>query len=124
MAQTKRKRRNTKHRGNAAGVVENRGRTSRPPSPEARKQQRKDQARAQRNARFDRPPSWKAAANRALITTFLFVIVIVLILKQPVPQAVALGAFMLLLYIPFGYFTDSFFYKRRQQSRQRRGGGR
>jgi len=124
MAQTKRKRR-TKHRGNAAGVVENRGRTSRPPSPEARKQQRKDQARSQRNARFDRPPSWKAAANRAAITTLLFIVVIVAILRQPLPQAIALGAFMLLLYIPFGYYTDSFFYKRRQQTlEKKRQGGR
>jgi len=123
MAQTKRKRR-TKHRGNAAGVVENRGRTSRPPSPEARKQQRKDQARSQRNARFDRPPSWKAAANRAAITTLLFIVVIVAILRQPLPQAIALGAFMLLLYIPFGYYTDSFFYKRRQQQLGGKRGGK
>ena len=47
MAQTKRKRRNTKHRGNAAGIVEQRGRTSRPPSPEERK-------KAARAARADR----------------------------------------------------------------------
>jgi hypothetical protein len=114
MAQTKRKRR-TKHRGNAAGVVETRGRTSRPASPEVRKQQRKDAARADRNNRFNRPPSWRSAANRALITTLLFVVVIVLLLKQPVQQAVALGGFMLLLYIPIGYYTDSFFYKRRQE---------
>jgi len=121
MAQTKRKRR-AKHRGNAAGVVENRGRTSRPPSPEVRKQQRKDAARADRSNRFNRPPSWKSAANRALITTLLFVAVIVLLLRQPIQQAVALGGFMLLLYIPIGYFTDSFFYKRRQEQLKKRGG--
>ena len=50
MAQTKRKRR-TKHRGNAAGIVEVRGRTTRPASPEARKAQRKGDAR---KARMDR----------------------------------------------------------------------
>ena len=33
MAQTKRKRR-TKHRGNAAGTIETRGRTGRPPTAE------------------------------------------------------------------------------------------
>src|SRR6266516_1140874 len=36
MAQTKRKRR-TKHRGNAAGAIESRGRTGRKPTPEERK---------------------------------------------------------------------------------------
>jgi hypothetical protein len=121
MAQTKRKRR-TKHRGNAAGVVEQRGRTSRPPSPEERKAQRKEAARASRNDRFSKPPSWQAAANRALITTLLFVVVIVFVLKQPFQQAIALGGFMLLLYIPFGYYTDSYFYKRRQQRAGQRKG--
>jgi Flp pilus assembly protein TadB len=123
MAQTKRKRR-TKHRGNAAGVVETRGRTSRPPGPEVRKQQRKDAARDQRMNRFNKPPSWRSAANRALITTVLFVVVIVALLGQSVQQAIALGGFMLLLYIPIGYYTDSFFYKRRQQQLAKKGGGR
>src|SRR4051812_29618545 len=121
MAQTKRKRR-TKHRGNAAGAVETRGRTSRPPSPEVRKQQRKDAARVSRNDRFSKPPSWQSAANRALITTVLFVAVVVFVLKQPIAQGVALGGFMLLLYIPIGYYTDSFFYNRRQRTLKGRGG--
>src|SRR6185295_4862731 len=117
MAQTKRKRR-TKHRGNAAGIVEHRGRTSRPPSPE----ERKKAARAARGDRYAKPPSWRSAANRALVATVLFVAVIVLALKQPVQQAVALGGFMLLLYIPIGYFTDTFFYNRRKQQIAKRGG--
>jgi hypothetical protein len=55
MAQTKRKRR-TKHRGNAAGTVEVRGRTGRPPTPE----ERKKQERAKRaRARVTKPPSWR-----------------------------------------------------------------
>ena len=35
----------TKHRGNAAGIVEHRGRTSRPPSPEERKKAARGRAR-------------------------------------------------------------------------------
>jgi len=123
MAQTKRKRR-TKHRGNAAGIVEHRGRTSRPPSPEERKALRKEQSRASRNDRFSKPPSWRSAANRALITTLLFVVVIVFVLRQPVQQAIALGGFMLLLYIPIGFYTDSYFYRRRQQQSARKRGGK
>ena len=61
---TKRKRRSTKHRGNAAGKVEQRGRTSRPPSPEERKAQRKEAARIERQARFAKPPSWSRARWR------------------------------------------------------------
>jgi hypothetical protein len=92
MAQTKRKRR-SKHRGTAAGNVEVRGRTSRPPSPE----ERKKAARQARTDRFSKPPSWRSAANRALFATVLFVAVIVLFFRQPVASAVALGGFMLLL---------------------------
>jgi hypothetical protein len=123
MAQTKRKRR-TKHRGNAAGIVEHRGRTSRPPSPEERKALRKEAARSARTDRYSKPPTWQSAANRALIATLLFVAVVVLAFKQPIQQAVALGGFMLLLYIPIGYFTDSYFYRRRQDQIARKRGGR
>jgi len=124
MAQTKRKRR-TKHRGNAAGMVEIRGRTTRPASPEARKAQRKGDARKARMDRYAKPPSWRSAANRALVATILFVAVIILAFKQPAKSAVALGGFMLLLYIPIGYYTDTFFYNRRQQqiAKKRAGGG-
>ena len=53
MAQTKRKRR-TKHRGNAAGSIEARGRTGRKPTPE----EMKKDARARRQAK---PPTWNGA---------------------------------------------------------------
>ena len=123
MAQTKRKRR-TKHRGNAAGIVEQRGRTSRPPTPAERKAERRAAARAARTDRFSRPPSWRSAANRALIATLLFIAVVVLFFGQPVQSAIALGGFMLLLYIPIGYYTDTFFYRRRQQQLANRRAGR
>ena len=56
--------------------------------------------------------------------TLLFVVVLVLEMKRPVSASIALGGFMLLLYIPIGYFTDSFFYKRRQQQLARGKQGR
>jgi hypothetical protein len=114
MAQTKRKRR-TKHRGNAAGIVEHRGRTSRPPSPEERKKAQKAQGRNARADRYSKPPTWSSAATRAAIVTLLFIAVITFVMKRPLSASVALGGFMFLLYVPIGYFTDSFFYKRRQE---------
>jgi hypothetical protein len=105
MAQTKRKRR-TKHRGNAAGVVETRGRTGRAPEP--------SNAKGGRQNRFSRPPTWRAAFNRALIAVVIFVAVVVLVLRQSPAPAVALGALMLLLYTPMGFYTDLFLYRRRQ----------
>src|SRR6201986_916363 len=59
MAQTKRKRR-TKPRGTAAGTIQSRGRTGRPPSAEQRK---KEDRLTARERRMNRPPSWKRSAG-------------------------------------------------------------
>lgn len=122
MAQTKKKRR-TKHRGNAAGIVETRGRTGRKPTAAERRADAKLSAREARLTRFDRPPTWRSAANRALVATVLFVIVIVIAFDRPMSEAVALAGFMLLLYIPLGYYTDLLMYRRRQAKKLREGSG-
>jgi hypothetical protein len=107
MAQTKRKRR-SKHRGNAAGMVESRSRTSGKVAPSA-----KGGRGALRTDRLDRPPSWRSAINRAAIATVLFIAVIT-ILQKNFALATGIGAFMFLTYIPLGYYTDAYIYKRRQ----------
>jgi hypothetical protein len=124
MAQTRKKRR-TKHRGNAAGIVEARGRTGRPPTAAERKADARAGARDARLARLNRPPTWRSAANRALIATVLFVVVVIFAFGRPVSEGIALAGFMLLFYIPMGYYTDLFFYRRRQakQARERAAGG-
>jgi hypothetical protein len=109
VASTRRKRQ-TKHRGNAAGVVETRGRTGRKPTgPE-----RKPTGRASRMDRFNRPPSWRSAFNRALIAAAVFVAASILILKQKPIAGIAFGVFLVLFYTPLTFYTDQFFYKRRQ----------
>ena len=112
MAQTKRKRR-TKHRGNAAGVVETRGRTGRKPMPSERKQTPAEK----RAARFDKPPTWQGAVTRAGITSAILLIVLLLLLQYPVGASIALAGAMFLMYIPLGYYTDAFIYKRRLKKR-------
>ena len=109
MASTRRKRR-TKHRGNAAGVVETRGRTGRKPTGS----ERKPSGRAARLDRFNRPPSWRSSFNRALIAAAVFVAASILILKQKPIAGVAFGVFLVLFYTPLTFYTDSFFYRRRQ----------
>jgi hypothetical protein len=117
MAQTKRRR--TKHRGNAAGMIEARGRTGRKPTPAERgggDAKGKGAARgAVRANRYENPPTWKSAVNRAAIAVVFFAVLIVLIFKQPIPQAVALAGVMLLLYVPMGYYTDLYMYRRYQR---------
>jgi hypothetical protein len=109
VASTRRKRR-TKHRGNAAGVVETRGRTGRKPAGS----ERKPSGRASRLDRFNRPPSWRSSFNRALIAAAVFVAASILILKQKPIAGVAFGVFLVLFYTPLTFYTDIFFYRRRQ----------
>jgi hypothetical protein len=115
MAQTKKKRR-TKHRGNAAGVVETRGRTGRKPTAAELKASEKEAARKDR---LLREPTWRAAANRAALAAIVFGILLVLAFKQPIGSAAGLTGFVFLFYIPLGYYTDAFLYKRRQRGERR-----
>jgi hypothetical protein len=118
MAQT-RKKRQTKHRGNAAGKVEVRGRTGRKLEPAERKL---DRRAAARRDRFSKPPTWRGAANRALFATIVFVAIVIFAFGQKPAAGIALGGFMLLLYIPMGYYTDMLLYRRRQAKKlQQRG---
>jgi hypothetical protein len=108
MAQTKRKRR-SKHRGNAAGAVETRGRTGRPVEPVKGGKGRG----SLRTDRLDRPPTWRSAANRSAIATILFVVVIAVINSPAV--AFAFGIPMFFLYTGVGFYTDKWVYERRQK---------
>jgi hypothetical protein len=119
MAQTKRKRR-TKHRGTAAGSIQTRGRTGRRPTAE----ERKKEARATtRELRMNTPPTWESAAKRGALAAALLFAFMLLVSKGNVAGAVVFAGFSLLLYIPLGYYTDLFLYRRRQRKKQL-GGGR
>src|SRR3954462_8289378 len=111
MAQTKRKRR-SKHRGNAAGAVETRGRTGRPVEPVKGGKGGKGGGAFRAN-RLDRMPTWRSAANRSAIATILFVVVIAVI-NSPV-VAFAFGIPMFFLYTGVGFYTDKWVYERRQR---------
>lgn len=117
MAQT-RKRRQTKHRGNAAGMVETRGRTGRKLEPgERTKLDAKEQARLKRQNRFDKPPTWRGSLNRAALAAAFFGVLMVVI-GNGIPAALTLAAAMLLLYIPMSYYTDLWIYNRQKRKKQ------
>jgi Flp pilus assembly protein TadB len=116
MAQTKRKRKG-KHRGTQAGTIEARGRTGR--RPETQVEGRKV-ARDRRAARFDRPPTWRSALNRAAISAAVFAVAVVVVFQRPVSAAVVLGVVMIALYLPMSYYTDRYLYKRRQRQKAAR----
>jgi hypothetical protein len=113
MAQTRRRRRR-KHRGTQSGTIDRR-RGARPRT----RQEARARARRQAVDRRDVPPTWRSAIMRGLFAAAIFLVLILVLFKQPVVQAVPLALFMLAIYIPFGYMVDRFFYNRRQASKQR-----
>ncbi len=120
MAQTKRKRQ-TKHRGNAAGVVESRGRTGRRPTAAERSTaaREKEQARERGLAKYDRPPTWRGAFYRAMAAAVLMLLVSLFLLKKP-NEAIAIFPIVLGLYVPISYYTDLALYRRRQKRKAKR----
>jgi hypothetical protein len=114
MAQTKRKRR-TKHRGNAAGVVEARGRTGRRPTAEELSKT------SARERRMNKPPTWNSAFFKAGLMAallFLFTRIGVFGSEASIGQSLFLCLFALLLYTPLAYVTDRWVYQRAQRRRQ------
>ena len=121
MAQTKRKRR-SKHRGNAAGTIEARGRTGRKPNAEEQKKAAKAAARERRAERLAQPPTWNRATLRAAAAAgLLFVLTQVGLFKNDVPigQAIGICFFAMVVYIPLGYMFDNWMYKRMSRQRKR-----
>lgn len=117
MPQTKR-RRKTKHRGNAAGMIEARGRTGRKPTAAEKSGPTRGAAagKATKADRFDRPPTWKGAVLRSMAAAVVMLLLAMLLTKKP-NEAVALFPIVLVLYIPLSYYTDSWLYRRRQRQK-------
>jgi len=115
MAQTKRKRR-SKHRGTAAGTIETRGRTGRPPSSEERKKQARAAAREKR---LNTPPTWKQSLMRASVAALvMFLFLFITAKHNKFASALVFAVFALILYVPAGYYLELFMYRRRQRRKE------
>jgi hypothetical protein len=117
MAQTKRKRR-SKHRGNAAGTIEARGRTGRPPSAEEKKRQDRDRTREER---LNKPPTWRGSFNRALLAgAFMFIFLLITGPKTDrFLSALIFAVIAIALYVPAGYYLEVFLFRRRMAKQAR-----
>lgn len=117
MAQTRRKRQ-TKHRGNAAGMIESRGRTGRKPTSAEKRGSSSAKGTGARANRFDKPPTWRGAFVRAMAAAAVMLLISILLLKKP-NEAVAIFPIVLVAYIPISYYTDLWLYRRRQAQKLR-----
>ena len=114
MAQGKRK---TKHRGNAAGMIETRGRTGRAPRADEKASDARGGAGKQpRPNRHDKPPTWRNAAMRGGIATAALVLISLIFIKNP-SSLIALAPLVFIVYTAIGYVTDSQMHKRRMRQK-------
>lgn len=117
MAQTKRKRQ-TKHRGNAAGVVTSRGRTGRKPTAAEKGASGKEatDSNQRRLERLNRPPTWRGAFVRAFIAAVLVLFASLFLLPhQNQSQAFIFFPIVIIFYVPVSYYTDMWLWRRRQR---------
>lgn len=117
MAQTKKKRR-SKKRGTQAGNLESK-RRARPRNRAEARSQAKSGGRARSLQKGDNPPTWKGAFIRGILASAVFVVLLILVFGRPLGGSLAIGALMLVFYIPAGYFMDLTLWRRRERQRIR-----
>lgn len=110
MAQSKQRRRR-KHKGTQAGTVRQRRSTARASGRGTAEQRRVE--------RQNSPPTWRGSITRGAIAAGALFLLLALILRAPVGEAISLCAVAMLLYVPAFHAVDSFLYGRRQARRAR-----
>jgi hypothetical protein len=117
MAQTKKKRRR-KHKGTQGGSIDSGRRASRPRSREEAKARARSR-RKQPATRGDRPPTWRSAIIRGAVAAVVFTILLAILFNRSIGSAIGLGLFMLVIYIPAGYYIDLWVWRKRERMRIR-----
>ena len=119
MAQPKNKRRR-KRRGTQGGKIDTSGRRTKPRSrEEARARARSGGGARSTTKKKDLPPTWKSSALRGVFAAVVFVVILLALFKRPVGVSLAFGAFMLVFYIPTGYYIDMTMWRKRERQRIR-----
>jgi hypothetical protein len=116
MAETK-KRRKGKRRGTQGGSIETKRRAARPRSrEEAKARARSKQAPGPKQ---DLPPTWKGSFTRGVFAAAIFGVLLIALFRRPVLVSLLFAAFMLVFYVPAGYFIDMTLWRRRERQRIR-----
>jgi hypothetical protein len=117
MAQPKNKRRR-KRRGTQGGRIDTKARRPRT-RDEARSRARSGGGSRSSSKKPDLPPTWKSAAIRGVGAAVIFVLILLVLFKRPAGVSLAFGAFMLVFYIPTGYYIDLTMWRKRERQRIR-----
>ena len=117
MAQT-RKKRSRKRRGTQGGSIDTR-RASRPRSREEAKARARSGGGRSTTKKKDLPPTWKGSVLRGTAAAVIFVFILLALFKRPLPVSLIFGVFMLVFYIPTGYWIDMTMWRKRERQRIR-----
>lgn len=118
MAQPKNKRRR-KRRGTQGGRIDTSGRRGRPQNRQEARQRARSGGKSAASKKRDLPPTWKGSAYRGLAAAAIFVLILLVLFKRPIGVSLAFGAFMLVFYIPTGYYIDMTMWRKRERQRIR-----
>jgi len=118
MARTTKRRRSTKHRGNAAGAIESRGRTGRRPTTAEKSGSggRSGSARGStpkvRQNRYEKRPTWKGALIKAVAAAIVVYLAVSLLAKHSATGNLLLLPIIVGIYAPLIYYTDMWMHRR------------
>ena len=118
MAQPRNKRRR-KRRGTQGGRIDTAGRRARPRNREEARARARSGGGRSSTKKQDLPPTWKSSALRGVFAAVIFVVILLALFKRPIGVSLAFGAFMLVFYIPTGYYIDMTMWRRRERQRIR-----
>jgi hypothetical protein len=114
--------RRRKHRGTQTGSVQRRQarrpRNRQEAMAQARSSRNRGGKSTQRVDRRDLPPTWRGAAMRGLLFAALL-LPVSLLFGQPLAGAIVLTIIAAIVYIPLGFYTETFFYNRRVARQQK-----
>ena len=117
MAQPKNKRRR-KRRGTQGGRIDTSTRRPRT-RDEARSRARSGGGSRSTAKKRDLPPTWKSASIRGAGAAVIFVLILLVLFKRPIGVSLIFGVFMLVFYIPTGYYIDLTMWRKRERQRIR-----
>jgi hypothetical protein len=117
MAQPKNKR-SRKRRGTQGGRIDTK-RAARPRSREEAKARARSGGGRTASKKKDLPPTWKGAALRGAAAAVIFTLILLVLFKRPIGISLIFGLFMLVFYIPTGYWIDMTMWRKRERQRIR-----
>ena len=118
MAQPKNKRRR-KRRGTQGGRIDTTGRRGRPQNRAEARNRARASGKSSASKKRDLPPTWKGSAIRGAGAAVIFVLILLVLFKRPVGVSLVFGLFMLVFYIPTGYYIDMTMWRKRERQRIR-----